>query len=91
MTTTIITDFIDGRESQHVDCSCGWKSSSLWAEQFENVVLSWAEQHAGGCGGAVVSRREVAAERVRLAGELDRLDRERQTVVDALTKLEATR
>lgn len=91
MSTTIVTEFVDGRESQHVDCSCGWKSSSLWADQFPTVILLWAGRHAEACGGVIASRRDVAAERVRLRTELDRLDTERGTVLAALDKLEATK
>jgi hypothetical protein len=88
MSAAIISTFVDGREAQRVACDCGWKSASLWADQNATVIAYWAEAEAESHSAEVtIDRRAAAAERDRLRGQLDRLDRERESVAAALARI----
>lgn len=89
MSVRVVSGFSHtGREWQQVLCSCGWSSAKLWADKHAVVTEAWAVHETTTCGGGpVMSVRDLDKERVRLRGELDRLDRERAFVAAALEGL----
>lgn len=85
MSVQVSSGFYEGLEWSQVVCGCGWRSAKLWPDKHSVVIEAWAVHETSTCGGGpVYSVREVGAERVRLLGELDRIDRERELIQAAL-------